>query len=48
MEYDGLFTKGCSIDLQYVKGHNETIGNELADSLATGALTVQEVLNGQF
>lgn len=48
MEYDSLLRKGYSIDLQYVKGHNETIGNELADSLATGALTVQEVLNGQF
>lgn len=48
MEYDSLLRKGYSIELKYVKGHNETIGNELADSLATGALTVQEVLNGQF
>lgn len=48
MEYDNLLKQGYSIDLRYVKGHNETIGNELADGLATGALTVQEVLNGQF
>ena len=48
MEYDNLLKQGYSINLQYVKGHNETIGNELADSLATGALTAQEVLNGQF
>ena len=32
----------------YTDGSAKGNGNELADSLATGALTVQEVLNGQF
>lgn len=32
------------IDLRYVKGHNNTIGNELADRLATGSMSTEEIM----
>lgn len=45
-EYDRLTGKeGRMIDLRYVKGHNGTIWNEIADQLATNKITVQQVLD---
>ena len=46
LEYDRLTTKeGLRVDLRYVKGHNGTLFNELADQLATGKITEQQVLD---
>lgn len=46
LEYDRLTTKeGLRVDLRYVKGHNGHIWNEVADKLATGKITVEEVLS---
>jgi ribonuclease HI len=45
LEYDRLTTQEhLTIDLRYVKGHNRTIWNELADQLATGRKTAEEVM----
>ena len=45
-EYDRLTNnEGLHIDLKYVKGHNGHIWNEVADKLATGKITVEEVLS---
>ena len=41
MEY---IDKGYMIDLRYIRGHNGTLGNELADQLATGKILVSEVM----
>lgn len=48
--YDKIEEKGYKINLVYVKGHNNTLGNELADKLATGKVTEDEVMKkyGQF
>lgn len=46
--YWQLIHQGKSIQLQKVKGHNGVLGNEIADKLATGALTPEEVLNGKY
>jgi ribonuclease HI len=44
-EYDKLTVEqGRSIELRYVKGHNGTIWNELADALATGRKSVEEIM----
>lgn len=49
LEYDRLTEEeGVKIDLRYIKGHAGEIGNELADGLATGRLTPEEVLNTQW
>ena len=46
IEYDRLVNQeGLKIELRYVKGHNGDRGNELADKLATGAISVEEVLS---
>ena len=38
-----LYNKGLRIDLKKVQGHNNILGNELADKLATNTLTCDEV-----
>lgn len=43
-EYIEYIDKGYEIDLRYVRGHNGTLGNELADQLATGKISVSEVM----
>ncbi len=46
LEYDRLTNKeGLRIDLRYIKGHSGEIWNEVADKLATGVITAEEVLN---
>lgn len=46
IEYDRLVNQEkLKIELRYVKGHNGDRGNELADKLATGAISVEEVLS---
>lgn len=44
-EWDNLLNEGYSIDLRHIKGHNGHIWNELADDLATGKISVEEVIN---
>ena len=47
--YDRLTSnEGIKIDLRYVKGHAGERGNELADALATGRLTPEQVLGGDY
>lgn len=43
-KYIEYIDKGYEIDLRYVRGHNGTLGNELADQLATGKMSVSEVM----
>lgn len=43
-KYIEYIDKGYIIDLRYVRGHNGTLGNELADQLATGKMSVSEVM----
>lgn len=43
--YDELLEEGKKIDLRHCRGHAGNIWNELADQLATGKITVSEVLN---
>lgn len=47
-KYDKMTTEGIQIDLRYIKGHAGEKGNELADMLATGKITVEQVLNGEI
>lgn len=43
--YDMLTSRdGRKIDLRYVKGHAGEIYNEIADALATGRMSVEEVM----
>ena len=42
--YYDHYQKGYRIDLRKVKGHNNIEGNELADKLATGSTTREEIL----
>lgn len=44
-EFYEYHRNGYRINLVKVKGHNGVLGNELADQLATGKITPQEVLN---
>lgn len=43
--YYDFVQKGYNLVLEKVSGHSGVLGNELADKLATGSLTPQEVLN---
>ena len=43
-EYYNLYQKGYRLNLVHVRGHNRIFGNELADKLATGKITPEEVL----
>jgi len=43
---DYLKTGKYNVNIEYCPGHSGIEGNELADKLATGELTPQEVLNG--
>ena len=43
-KYIEYIDKGYIIDLRYIRGHNGTLGNELADQLATGKILVSEVM----
>lgn len=43
--YDELLGQGQQIALQYIKGHAGKVWNEIADQLATGRITPEEVLN---
>ena len=43
-KYMDFIDKGYEIELRYVKGHNGTLGNELADQLATFKITAAEVM----
>ncbi len=45
LKYDEL-CKTKQIDLQKVKGHDGVLFNELADKLAKGAITVEQVIKG--
>lgn len=42
--YDKIEEKGYKINLVYVKGHDNILGNEIADRLATGKVTEDEVM----
>lgn len=44
-EYYNWYQQGYRIDLRKVKGHNGNKGNELADDLAAGRITPEEVMN---
>lgn len=45
-EWDDLTTnKGLKIDLRYVKGHADSLWNNIADGLATGHMTTEEVMS---
>ena len=44
-EYYNYILKGYRINLKRVRGHAGILGNELADKLATGKMTTEEVLN---
>lgn len=43
-QWDSLCEQGNKIDLQYIKGHSGEIWNEIADQLATGKITVEQVI----
>lgn len=43
--YDELLEQGHLIDLRHCRGHAGNIWNELADKLATGKITAEEVLS---
>lgn len=44
-EWDRLCGEGYKIDLRYIKGHNGEVWNEIADRLATGQISPQQVLD---
>lgn len=44
-EWDRLCNEGYQIDLRYIKGHSGEIWNEIADKLATGQISPQQVLD---
>lgn len=41
--YDMIESKGYRIELRKIKGHNGELGNEIADALASGRMTEEEV-----
>ena len=43
--YYDLYQKGYRLNLQKVKGHNNIVGNEIVDKLATGKISAEEVYN---
>ena len=43
--YYDWYQKGYRINLEKIKGHAGYLGNELADALASGRETVEEVLS---
>ena len=43
-KYDIIEEKGYKINLKKVEGHNGVLGNIIADKLATGQMTEQEVM----
>ena len=44
--YYDWYQKGYRIELRKVKGHADNVYNNLADKLATGKITVEEIMNG--
>ena len=44
-EWDRLCNEGYQIDLRYIKGHSGEVWNEIADKLATGQISPQQVLD---
>ena len=46
--YYNLIQENNRIDLRKIKGHSGHMYNELADKLATGKLTPDEVMKGEF
>lgn len=43
--YYDLYMQGYRIQMQHIKGHVGTIGNEIADQLATGKLSNEEAMH---
>lgn len=43
-KYDKIEEKGCKIELRKIDGHKGILGNEIADALATGRMTEEEVM----
>lgn len=43
--YYDLYMQGYRIQLQHIKGHVGTIGNEIADQLATGKMSNEEAMH---
>ena len=43
-KYDKIEEKGYKIDLRKVEGHSNVLGNTIADLLATGKISENEVL----
>ena len=43
-KYDNLEEKGYKIELRKINGHSGILGNEIADALATGKMTGEEVM----
>lgn len=47
-EYDRLVNEeGRKVEIRYVHGHGDNEGNNLADALATGRMTPEEVVKGE-
>lgn len=47
-EYDELWEQGKRIELRWVRGHNGNRLNEMADKLATGKISVEEINKEYF
>ena len=43
-KFFALYASGRRIDIRRIKGHSGILGNEIADKLATGKITPQEVI----
>lgn len=43
-EYYELIQKGYNINLNHIRGHKGILGNEIADKLASGQMTVDEIV----
>ena len=44
-KYDSLISKGYKIELRKVAGHTGIKWNEIADALATGRMTIKEIID---